>query len=990
MSTENKMNVSLDSILSSSNGAYIAELYSRYLDSPNSVDPSWGSFFSELQDDGRAILDELRGASWAEQRKGVIGARDGDGHAVVGMQPAPESAQAPSQAIAQAVGAENARAATLDSIRALMMIRTFRVRGHLIARFDPLGIEGNDYHPELDPEAYGFGENDLDRPIFIDHVLGLETATIRQILTVLKQTYCGSIGVEFMHMQDPEAKSWVQRRIESIHNRTEFTLKGKQAILERLVEAEGFENYLHVKYPGTKRFGLDGGESLVPAMEQILKRGGQLGVKEVILGMPHRGRLNMLVNVMRKPYVNLFSEFQGTSANPDDVEGSGDVKYHLGTSSDRLFDGNNIHLSLTANPSHLEAVNTVVLGKVRAKQVQRVDMERRQVMGILMHGDAAFAGQGLVAETLDLSELKGYRTGGTIHFIVNNQIGFTTAPHYSRSSPYPSDVAKMVQAPIFHVNGDDPEAAVHVARIATEFRQEFKRDVVIDMFCYRRYGHNEGDEPLFTNPIMYKTIAKHPTTRKLYADRLINEGVITQEQSDQMVSDFQARMDKDFEAASTYKPNKADWLEGKWEGLSRFQGEEEFHEFDTAVDIETLKKIGYSISREPQEIEINRKIVRQLKAKAKMMDSGENIDWGTAEALAFGSVLLDGKYVRLSGQDSGRGTFSHRHSVLVDQNDETRYTPLNNLSDDQARFEVIDSPLSELAVLGFEYGYTLAEPNALVMWEAQFGDFANGAHMIVDQFIASGESKWLRFSGVVMLLPHGMEGQGPEHSSARIERYLQGCAEDNMQVVNLTTPANYFHALRRQVSRNFRKPLISMAPKSLLRHKLCVSKLEDMGPGSSFHRVIPEIDELVADDKVKRIILCSGKVYYDLLQKRRDDGIDDIAIVRIEQLYPWPKASVMKEIARYPNASVVWCQEESANQGGLMFTRPRIGMIMEDLERTKMRVGYAGRKASASPATGLNSVHVKEQALLVEQALTWALDDLPRPFSRGTPLGRDA
>ncbi|MCW9033242.1 MAG: 2-oxoglutarate dehydrogenase E1 component [Alphaproteobacteria bacterium] len=985
------MTVSIDSLLSGSNAGYIAELYSRYLENPNSVDPSWGSFFSELQDDGKAILDELRGASWADERKGLIGGKkEEDGHAVVGLKESRRDEQRGRQATASTSGGEDSRRATLDSIRALMMIRTYRVRGHLIANFDPLGIEGQAHHPELDPESYGFGEEDMDRPIFIDHVLGLESATVRQILKVLKRTYCGSVGVEFMHMQDPAAKSWIQRRIESANNRTEFTLKGKQAILERLTEAEGFENYLHVKFPGTKRFGIDGGESLMPAMEQILKRGAQLGIKEVILGMPHRGRLNVLVNVMRKPYVNLFSEFQGTSANPDDVEGSGDVKYHLGTSSDRLFDGNNVHLSLNANPSHLEAVNTVVLGKVRAKQVQREDVERRQVMGILLHGDAAFAGQGLVAETLDLSELKGYRTGGTIHFIVNNQIGFTTAPHYSRSSQYPTDVAKMVQAPIFHVNGDDPEAVVHVARMAAEFRQEFKRDVVIDMFCYRRYGHNEGDEPLFTNPIMYKTIAKHPTTRTIYAERLVKEGVLTQGEADKMSTDFQARMAADFETATTYKPNKADWLEGKWEGLSQFQGEEEFHEFDTAVDVEKLKKIGYSISRDPDEIKVNSKIIRQLKAKAKMMDTGMNIDWATAEALAFGSILEDGKYVRLSGQDSGRGTFSHRHSVLVDQDDETRYVPLNNLSDKQAHFEVIDSPLSELAVLGFEYGYTLSEPNALVMWEAQFGDFANGAHMIVDQFIASGESKWLRFSGVVMLLPHGMEGQGPEHSSARIERYLQGCAEDNMQVVNITTPANYFHALRRQVCRNFRKPLISMAPKSLLRHKLCVSTLADMGPGSHFQRVIPETDTLVADKKVKRIVLCSGKVYYDLLQKRRDEGIDDVAIIRIEQLYPWPKASVKKEIERYPNADLVWCQEESANQGGLLFVRIRLGFILDEVDRKHKFIGYAGRKASASPATGLLSVHNKEQALLVEQALTWKTDKLPRPFTRGTPMGVDA
>lgn len=966
------MTQTLDSMLSGTNATFIAELYSRYLENPGSVDASWVSFFDGLQDDGRAILEELQGASWSPTNGGVLSGSKST--KVGGAAPAKSEGTATS---------EDIRQATLDSIRALMMIRTYRVRGHLIAKFDPLGLEGQETHPELDPATYGFTEADMDRPIFINNVLGLETATLREILQVLKETYCSTIGVEFMHIQEPEEKAWIQRRIESIENKTEFTLKGKRAILERLIEAEGFEKFLHRKYVGTKRFGLDGGEAVIPAIEQILKRGAQLGIKEVVVGMPHRGRLNVLANIMHKPYVAIISEFQGTSAKPDDVEGSGDVKYHLGTSADRDFDGNEVHLSLTANPSHLEAVNPVVLGKVRAKQTQRGDEERHQVMGLLMHGDAAFAGQGLVPESLDLSQLRGYRTGGTIHIIVNNQIGFTTAPSKSRFSPYPSDIAKGVQIPVFHVNGDDPEAVVHVARIAAEYRQEFKRDVVIDMFCYRRYGHNEGDEPLFTNPIMYKTIAKHPTTVQVYADRLAAEGVVTKEESDKMIQDFQDYLDKEFDAATNYKPNKADWLEGSWKGLNKSIGEEEHHDDNTSAPIEMLKEVGVAISTAPENFNVNSKILRQMKAKRQMIDSGEGIDWATAEALAFGTLMCEGNAVRLSGQDSGRGTFSHRHSVLIDQETEDRYFPLSEIREDQAHFEVMDSPLSEYGVLGFEYGYSLAEPKTLTLWEAQFGDFANGAQVIIDQFISSGESKWLRFSGLVMLLPHGMEGQGPEHSSARLERYLQLCAEDNMQVVNMTTPANYFHALRRQMRRNYRKPLIVMAPKSLLRHKLVVSDLKDLGPGSSFHRVIPEIDKLVANNKVRRVVLCSGKVYYDLLEARREQKINDVAIVRVEQLYPWPRDAVLKELKKYPNAEVIWCQEETANQGAWLFVLPRLEFILEELGmKNADRPYYAGRKAAASPATGLNKIHVQEQEKLVEDALNTPVADNPQPFKR--------
>jgi 2-oxoglutarate dehydrogenase E1 component len=942
-------------ILSGPNAAFIAELYARYVEDPGSVDPSWQRFFAELQDDGRSVLQDLRGASWAPRRPVVI--VNGNGAAAA---PAPRVAPGLSSV-------EAMKAAAKDSIRARMLIRAYRVRGHLEASLDPLELKPRERHPELDPKTYGFTDADMDRPIYIDYLLGHETATLRQIVQAVRETYCGNIGVEFMHIQDPAQKAWIQERIEVSHNQTRFTDVGKRTILERLTAAELFERFLDRKYTGTKRFGLDGGESLIPALEQILKRGSQLGMNEVVIGMAHRGRLNVLANFMSKPYAAIFSEFQGNPANPEDVQGSADVKYHLGTSADRDFDGKTVHLSLTANPSHLEAVNTVVLGKVRAKQVQKKDTTRDQTMALLLHGDAAFAGQGLVAETLDLSDLRGYRVGGTIHFIINNQIGFTTNPVNSRSGPYCSDVARICQAPIFHVNGDDPESVVHVARIATEFRQQFKKDVVIDMFCYRRFGHNESDEPAFTQPLMYKKIAKHPTTRTIYSDRLVKEGVIGADEAKRVVDDFQARLEGEFAAAAGYKPNKADWLEGAWSGFETASGEDRRGE--TALPLETLKEIGKALAGIPKDFNANRKIVRLLQSKQQMFESGEGIDWATAEALAFGSLLIEGHPVRLSGQDSGRGTFSQRHAVLVDQESEAQYLPLNNIRPGQANLEVVDSPLSEAGVLGFEYGYSLADPRSLVIWEAQFGDFANGAQVIIDQFISSGESKWLRMSGLVMLLPHGYEGQGPEHSSARLERYLQLCADDNMQVVNCTTPWNYFHALRRQLHRNFRKPLIVMTPKSLLRHKLCVAKLADMGPGTTFHRVLHDDVPLCADGEVKRIVLCSGKVYYDLFEEREKRGVKDIVFLRLEQLFPFPTKALTAELSARPQAEVVWCQEEPRNMGAWTFVRPEIESVLAEIKHKQRRLLYVGRPAAASPATGLLRRHNKEQAFLVDEAL---------------------
>ncbi|CAK0775709.1 subunit of E1(0) component of 2-oxoglutarate dehydrogenase [uncultured Gammaproteobacteria bacterium] len=776
--------------------------------------------------------------------------------------------------------------------------------------------------------------------------------------------------MEYMHIQDMDMRTWIQERVEGGRNHTDFTVNGKRAILERLTAAECFEKFLQMRYTGTKRFGLEGGESLLPALEQVLKRGGQLGISKVALGMAHRGRLNLLSNFLNKPFAAIFSEFQGTAANPEDVQGSGDVKYHLGTTADRDFNGNVIRLSLTANPSHLEAVDPVVLGKVRAEQQHIKDYDREQVLGLLIHGDAAFAGQGLVSETLMMSELKGYRTGGTIHFIVNNQIGFTTNPNYSRSGPYPTDVAKGVQAPIFHVNGDDPEAVVHVSRIAIEFRQKFKKDVVVDIICYRRHGHNEGDEPAFTQPLMYQKIRNHPTTREIYVRQLVQENVITEIEGDKVVGDFMQRLEQDYQVSSSYKPNKADWLEGKWAGLDTNRNEDE-PKSHTAVDKETLLEVGRSLVKIPEGFNLNSKIARLLKQKDEMFQSGEGFDWATAEALAYGTLALEGTPIRLSGQDCGRGTFSQRHAVLVDQKTEERYVSLNHIRPNkQAVFDVHDSPLSEMAVLGFEYGYTLSDPNTLVLWEAQFGDFSNCAQMIIDTFISSAESKWLRLSGLVMLLPHGYEGQGPEHSSARPERYLQLCAEDNMQVVTCTTPANFFHVLRRQMRRKVRKPLIVFEPKSLLRHKLCVSKLSDFTTGTRFQRVIRDTTDLVSADKVRRVVLSTGKVYYDLLQEREARGITDIALVRVEQVYPFPRTLIREELHKYPNADVMWCQEEPANMGAWFFVDRRIESILTELDGKAKRPGYAGRVESASPATGSLKRHNQEQARLVDDALS--------------------
>ncbi len=960
MSVDNKSNIyKKTSFLQSLNSSFIDKIYDQYISDPKSVSADWREFFEGLNEDKKIVSKNLTGPSWAPKIKKSNLTKKNDR----------EILKIDENEISDG---GIVRQAAKDSVRAIMLIRAYRIRGHLQASLDPLEIQTKKDHPELNPEMYGFGKNDYDRKIFLDGVLGLQNASLREIISILKKTYCAKIGYEFMHMGDPDEKAWIRDRIEGRYKDVSFTEKGRNAILNKIIQAEGFEKFLHVKFVGTKRFGIDGGESLIPALEQIIKRGGNLGAKEIKIGMPHRGRLNVLANVMGKPYKEIFSEFFGKSvSSTKDLEG--DVKYHLGASSNREFDGNVVHISLTDNPSHLEAVNPVVLGQVRAKQFFHKDKNRSKVIPVLLHGDAAFAGQGVVAECFAMSGLPGHNIGGTIHVIVNNQIGFTTAPRFARSSPYPSDVAKTAQAPIFHVNGDDPEAVVHCAKIATEFRQKFNRDVVIDMVCYRRYGHNEGDEPSFTQPLMYKKIKSHPTTLEIYSNKLINEKLISSEQFDNHKIKFKEYLTKEFDESKNYK-SEMKWFEGVWSRFKPGLGKDKRGK--SGFDKNDLIKIGKKITDVPINFNIHKTLKKIFENRKNIFLSKDKlIDWSTAESLAFGTLLTEGFSVRLSGQDSGRGTFSQRHSVLRNQDNHERYIPLNNISVGQKKFEVIDSLLSELAVLGFEFGYSLSEPETLVVWEAQFGDFANGAQVIIDQFITSGESKWGRASGLVMLLPHGYEGQGPEHSSARLERYLQLCAGENIQVINCTTPANYFHALRRQMHREFRKPLIIMTPKSLLRHKKCISNIDQFSKGSSFHRVLEDDAydknsngiKLKSDNKIKKVVMCSGKIYFDLIEARMKAKNDSLTIIRIEQLYPFPAKTLAKIIKNYKNADFFWCQEEPKNMGAWNTVRNYIDRTLEMVEFNKTKVKFVGRKPSASPATGNLNKHLAQQKEILEK-----------------------
>ncbi|MDB5718023.1 MAG: 2-oxoglutarate dehydrogenase component, partial [Sphingomonas bacterium] len=838
--------------------SFVESLYRQYAADPETVEPSWRQWFEGLE-------SVATGPSWAHPNwppsttdaltAGLDPTQMAVDKPVKPARDAKPASAAPALAAAARPNQEEIARAAGDSIRAMLLIRTYRVRGHLAASLDPLGLSRRDLPADMTPEFHGFFGSDLDRPIYLGGTLGLERATVREIVEILQLNYCGHVGLEFMHIADVEERRFLQERMEGRDKEIQFTAEGKKAILAKVIQAEQYEKFLGRKYVGTKRFGLDGGESMIPALEAVIKYGGASNVEEIVIGMSHRGRLNVLANVMAKPYRAIFSEFAGGSANPEDVGGSGDVKYHLGTSTDREFDGIRVHLSLAPNPSHLEAVDPVVLGKARAKQTKIDDLKREKVLPILIHGDAAFAGQGIVMECFGFSGLTGYNTGGTIHFVVNNQVGFTTSPQFARSSPYPSDIAKMVQAPILHVNGDDPEAVTFACKVATEFRQTFKRDVVIDMWCYRRFGHNEGDEPAFTQPLMYDKIRRHPPVSDIYASRLKAEEVVDEAWLGEQVESFVKTLDQEFDTAKSYKVNKADWFEGDWSGLAApREAITERRAAATGVSPDRIEAIAKVLTTPPADLTVHKTLARILDAKKAMFSSGTGIDWATAEALAFGALLQDGYGVRLSGQDSGRGTFSQRHAVWVDQTDGHKFIPLSSLN---RKFQVLDSPLSEFGVLGFEYGYASAAPNTLVLWEAQFGDFANGAQVIIDQFIAAGEAKWLRVNGLVMLLPHGYEGQGPEHSSARLERYLQLCAEDNMQVANCTTPANYFHILRRQMMRNFRKPLIMMTPKSLLRHKAAVSTIDELTGESHFMRLLSD-PKAPADADVKRLVLCSG------------------------------------------------------------------------------------------------------------------------------------
>ncbi len=861
-----------------------------------------------------------------------------------------------------------------DAIRAILLIRTYRVRGHLAADLDPLGLSQRELPDDLKLEWHGFTGAALDREVYIGGHLGLDWITPRRLVEILRENYCGHVGIDYMHISDVDERRFLQERIEGPDKVIRFTPEGKRAILQAVIRGEEYEKFLGKKYVGTKRFGLDGGESMIPALEAVIKYGGALGVREIVYGMAHRGRLNVLANVLAKPYRVIFHEFSGGSANPDDVGGSGDVKYHLGTSTDREFDGISVHMSLVANPSHLEAVDPVVLGKVRAQQAMRDDLTKHeQVLPVLIHGDAAFAGQGVVWECFGLSGVRGYNTGGCLHFVINNQIGFTTSPQFARSSPYPSDVAKGVQAPILHVNGDDPEAVTFACKLAIEYRQKFKRDIVIDMWCYRRFGHNEGDEPSFTQPLMYEAIRKHPRVSEVYAARLVAEGVAKAGTAAAMRDEFTQLLETEFAGSKGYRPNEADWFAGRWSGLHKPEDPEGARRnVDTAIGAELFASLGRTLTTVPAGLTIHKTLQRVLDAKKVMFQSGEGFDWATAEALAFASLVHDGYGVRLSGQDSGRGTFSQRHAIWVDQTDERKYIPISTLPN--GKFEVYDSTLSEFGVLGFEYGFAMADPKTLVMWEAQFGDFANGAQVIIDQFIAAGEAKWLRANGLVMLLPHGFEGQGPEHSSARLERFLQLCANDNIQVCNLTSPANYFHLLRRQLLRPFRKPLIVMTPKSLLRHPAAKSSANRFTGQSHFQRLISDRLQ-VPQDTIRRLVLCSGKVAYDLMEKRNSEGLEHVSIVRVEQLYPFPGEALVKRLQRLTALEeVVWCQEEPRNNGAWFFVEGHLEEAMNAAGLTGKRPLYAGREAAASPATGFASRHQAQQAALVADALGLAHD----------------
>lgn len=938
----------------SSNIIFIEELYQKFLQNPASVDKSWADFFAANQDEIKSVIADYKGPSWASRAVKIVGSEEFDISSNAKKE-APKAGK-------DAKGAPSEKIEKDFSIYVANLILAYRRFGHLAAKLDPLGLITPSYVAEIDYKNHGISDSDLEKTVDLKGVLGLEKVKISQVIDYLNFIYTSSVASDFEYIKNQEQKLWLASAIEKAML-TDISKSEKVKILSEVVRTERFEQFLHKRFPGAKRFSVEGGDSAINSIEKIIETSAKNAVKKVVIGMAHRGRLNTLTGVMGKPYHRMISEFKGTPGIPEGVTKSGDVKYHMGYANSRVIDGNKIDLSLAFNPSHLEAVNPVVAGRVRAKQDLYKDENRTSALALLIHGDAAFAGQGSVAESLMMSGVKGYDVGGVIHLIINNQIGFTANPNDSRSTTYCSDLARAIDAPIFHVNGDDAESVVKVSEIVTNFRQKFKKDVVIDLVCYRRYGHNEGDEPLYTQPIMYAKIKEHPTLEKIYSQKLISEGAISQGEYDKMTGDFDALLSQEFDKAATYKATEADWLKGDWSKIK--DGDEKLA--DTAVEQKTLQELIKKTTAIPAGFNANPKIIRQIEARKQAVEEGKDIDWGCGEALAFASLLNEGFPVRITGQDSGRGTFSHRHSILHDGASGARYSIFSPLAD-KAKYEVHDSVLSEYAVLGFEYGYSLSTPYGLTIWEAQFGDFANGAQIIFDQFVASSEVKWLRKSNLVMLLPHGYEGQGPEHSSARLERYLQACADNNLRVCNITNPANFFHALRRQVHSKDRKPLVVMSPKSLLRHKLATSTLAEFSKGK-FQALIGETSKIAAADQVRKVVLCSGKVYYDLLEARQAANINDVALIRLEQLYPFPKEELKAELKKYKNAQVIWCQEEPKNMGAWKFVEELIEESLTEIKHKNSRAKYAGRIASASPATGYGSYHAKEQKALIDEAL---------------------
>ncbi|CAO5674537.1 MAG: 2-oxoglutarate dehydrogenase E1 component [Holosporales bacterium] len=943
------MSYDFETILSGSNSTYLLQLLDQYQVNPESVTQDW-----------HPILEELLKSFPFSESKPSWG--------MAFLEKENDTKNTPAKPQEKNSISEKS---LINTAKALSLVQSYRTYGHLFACLDPLKITKEIHHPDLDPKNHGFTENDFSDPIFVNGLFNKDYMPLNTLIFDLQKAYCGNLTAEFMHLPMTLQK-WFINRFETPLK--PFKNEKKKWILEHLTRAEFFEKTIHVKFPGAKRFGLDGGESLIPGLHHFIALASKTTYQEIVFGMSHRGRLSVLTNVLNKSYTSIFAQFEGLPAIPQDIEASSDVKYHLGHSSDITIDGKKIHLTLLPNPSHLEAVDPIVLGKVRAVQDSLKDNDRKKVMGILIHGDAAFAGQGIVAETLLLSKLEGYQTGGIVHIVVNNQIGFTTLPKYSRPSSNCTDIAKSVDAPILHVNGDDPESVLKAFEIALEYHTEFSSDIVIDLICYRRYGHNEGDEPLFTQPKMYATIKNHQTVRAQYEAELEGKGILTKDDTQTIKDTVTLKLQAEFEAAQKLKTqkqsaeSKADWMESSWKDLKPELSTQKLLEpVKTGVDIAILRALGLKSLTPPQNFNMNSKIERQWEQKRDVLKTDQGIDWALAESLAFATSLLEGHYVRLSGQDSERGTFSQRHAIITDQETEEKYLSLNHLQSGQAKCTIINSPLSELGVLGFEYGYSLEAPNAMVLWEAQFGDFSNGAQVMFDQFISSSEMKWLRLSGLTVLLPHGFEGQGPEHSSARLERFLQLCAQSNMIVANCSTPANYFHILRRQVKAPYRKPLILMTPKSLLRHAHCVSSLKDMGSGSSF---LPIINDTIAQANAKKIVLCSGKIYYDLLEARQNLQNDAVALIRIEQFYPFAEDALLEILKKYPKVPVIWCQEEPQNMGAWHFLDRRLEKTLTIWRGELTRPLYIGRPEAASPAVGLLSHHKEERQKIIENVFS--------------------